>query len=100
MIHKNVKQHIDDCEKRRKSSTTNKKTPENVSLQIYWVNFRCQTKVTDICIYILVVSDYFTKWAKSFPMENMEAANVALIILGEVITRYGTPSVIHSDQNV
>lgn len=27
--------------------------------------------------YILVVSDYFTKWTEAFPMPNMEAQTVA-----------------------
>ena len=27
--------------------------------------------------YILVISDYFTKWTETFPMPNMEAADVA-----------------------
>ena len=50
--------------------------------------------------YILVVSDYFTKWTEGFPMANMEAVTVAKIIVEEVITRNGTPSMIHSDQGV
>ena len=50
--------------------------------------------------YILVVSDFFMKWTESFPMANMEAATVTKIVVEEVITRYGTPSMIHSDQGV
>lgn len=48
--------------------------------------------------YILVVSDYFTKWTEAFPMRNMEAETVASIIVEEVIARFGVPQVIHSDQ--
>ena len=48
--------------------------------------------------YILVVSDYFSKWTESFPMPNMEAATVARIIVEEVVSRFGVPSSIHSDQ--
>ena len=48
--------------------------------------------------YILVISDYFTKWTESFPMPNMEAATVARIIVEEVVARFGVPSSIHSDQ--
>ncbi|XP_062621185.1 uncharacterized protein LOC134282810 [Saccostrea cucullata] len=48
--------------------------------------------------YILLVSDCFTKWTKSFPMPNMEAKTVAKLIVEEVIARFGVPSVIHSDQ--
>ena len=49
--------------------------------------------------YILVVSDYFTKWTKAFPMSNMEAATVAKIIMEEVVARFGVPNEIHSDQS-
>ena len=48
--------------------------------------------------YILVVSDYYTKWTESFPMPNMEAETVAKLIVEQVIARFGVPSVIHSDQ--
>ena len=48
--------------------------------------------------YILVISDYFTKWTESFPMPNMEAATVARIVVEEVVSRFGVPSTIHSDQ--
>lgn len=47
--------------------------------------------------YILVVSDYFTKWTEAFPMPNMEAQTVARLIV-EVICRFGVPVLIHSDQ--
>ncbi|VDI82080.1 Hypothetical predicted protein [Mytilus galloprovincialis] len=48
--------------------------------------------------YILVVSDYYTKWTESFAMPNMEAKTVAKIIVEEVIVRFGVPHWIHSDQ--
>ncbi|CAC5418554.1 unnamed protein product [Mytilus coruscus] len=48
--------------------------------------------------YILVVSDYYTKWTESFAMPNIEAKTVAKIIVEEVIVRFGVPHWIHSDQ--
>ncbi|CAG2219390.1 unnamed protein product [Mytilus edulis] len=48
--------------------------------------------------YILVVSDYYTKWTESFAMPNMEAKTVAKIIVEEVIVRIGVPHLIHPDQ--
>lgn len=48
-------------------------------------------------MYIVVISDYYTKWTESHPMPNMEASTVANIIT-QVVTRFGIPSVIHSDQ--
>lgn len=35
--------------------------------------------------YIIVISDYFTKWTEAIPMQNMEAQTVAKIITNEVI---------------
>ena len=48
--------------------------------------------------YILVISDYFTKWTEAFPMANMEAKTIASLLVEEVITRFGVPLYIHSDQ--
>ena len=48
--------------------------------------------------YILVVADYFTKWVEAFPMKNGEAEMVARLLVREVICRFGTPRVLHSDQ--
>ena len=48
--------------------------------------------------YILVVADYFTKWTESFAMPNMESRTVATILVEEVISRFGVPAVLHSDQ--
>ena len=47
---------------------------------------------------ILVVSNYFTRWTESFPMPNMEARTVAKILVEQVITRFGVPYTMHSDQ--
>lgn len=48
--------------------------------------------------YILVIADYFTKWTECFPMRNMETTTIAKILVEEVITRFGIPRTIHSDQ--
>ena len=48
--------------------------------------------------YILVVSDYFTKWVEAYPMPDMEAKSVAEVLVREFISRVGVPMIIHSDQ--
>ena len=48
--------------------------------------------------YIMVVSDYFSKWVEVFPIPDQTAATCARILLNEVISRYGCPYDIHSDQ--
>ena len=48
--------------------------------------------------FILVVSDYFTKWTESYPIPNQEATTVAEKLVGEFICRFGVPRELHSDQ--
>ncbi|MCG8048998.1 MAG: DDE-type integrase/transposase/recombinase [Candidatus Thiodiazotropha endolucinida] len=48
--------------------------------------------------YVLVVSDYFTKWTECYPMNNMEAATVAKLLVEQLFSRFGIPEQIHSDQ--
>eukprot|EP00731_Ephydatia_muelleri_P003091 Em0001g3091a len=47
--------------------------------------------------YLMVVQDYFTKWAEAIPLKNQTAAliNEALVKLCCI---FGLPSIIHSDQ--
>ena len=48
--------------------------------------------------YILVISDYFTKWTESYPMPNQEAVTVANVVVREFISRFGVPRQLHTDQ--
>lgn len=48
--------------------------------------------------YMLVVSDYYTKWPEVFPLVDQKAVTVAEVLYSEVITRFGVPLVLHSDQ--
>ena len=48
--------------------------------------------------YILVVMDYFTKWAEAYPLRNQEAATVAQVLVEQFICRYGVPLSLHTDQ--
>ena len=48
--------------------------------------------------YILVVSDYFTKWTESFAMPNQEAETVADIVVREFVSRFGVLRQLHTDQ--
>ena len=48
--------------------------------------------------YILVVGDYFTKWTEAFPIPNQEAKTVTEKLVNEVISRFGAPERIHTDQ--
>ena len=41
---------------------------------------------------------FFTKWTEAFTIPNIESKTVVKIIVEEVIARFGTPRIIHSDQ--
>ena len=47
--------------------------------------------------YLLVVLDYFTKWAEAFPMPDQTAKRITNILIS-LCARMGLPSIIHSDQ--
>ena len=48
--------------------------------------------------YIVVVTDYLTKWTEAYATTNQTAENVASILVKEFICRYGIPIQIHSDK--
>ena len=48
--------------------------------------------------YILVVSDYFTKWTEAFALPNHQAETVAEKFVAEFVCRWGMPISIHTDQ--
>ena len=48
--------------------------------------------------YILVMVDFFTKWAEVAALPNQEARTVAQAIYNSWVTRFGSPDAIHSDQ--
>ena len=47
---------------------------------------------------ILVIGDYFTKWTECHAMPNMEASTVASVLVEQVVSQFGIPYTIHSDQ--
>lgn len=48
--------------------------------------------------YLMVVQDYFSKWAEAIPIPNMEAVTVAQSFIERVVTIFGVPLSIHTDQ--
>ena len=48
--------------------------------------------------YIVVISDYFTKWTEAYPIASITADVVADVLVNEFISRFGTPRLLHSDQ--
>jgi hypothetical protein len=47
--------------------------------------------------YLIIITDYFSKWVEAVPVPNQEAITVCNVILS-FSSRFGIPSEIHSDQ--
>ena len=47
--------------------------------------------------YIVVFSDYLTRWREAFPVPSVEANVIARLLVDEIIARHGTPRVLLSD---
>ena len=45
-----------------------------------------------------MIGDYFAKWTECHAMPNMETSTVASILIEHVVSRFGIPYSIHSDQ--
>lgn len=48
--------------------------------------------------YVLIFTDYLTKWVEAYPMKNMKAETIAQIFVYEFFTRHSAPSHLISDQ--
>ena len=48
--------------------------------------------------YILVVTDYATRWVEAFPLKDQKAVTIARVLLNEIICRHSAPKTILSDQ--
>ena len=50
--------------------------------------------------YILVISDYFTKWAEAVGIPNQEAITVATKLVDNVFCRLSMPTQLHWEPNL
>ena len=48
--------------------------------------------------FVLVITDYFTKWTESYAIPNQEATTVAEKLVSEFECRFGVPWEKHSDR--
>src|ERR1044072_8193868 len=48
--------------------------------------------------YIIVTTDYFIRWPEAKPLKRADAASVAKFIYEGIICRFGTPTILQSDQ--
>ena len=47
--------------------------------------------------YVLVVTDYFTRWVEAYPIPDQTAETIAKVLASEWVTRFGCMSELHSD---
>ena len=105
-IRKDVVRWCQLCEacQRRNKRVGKSKTPmqsdavgspmERIAIDI--LSFKQETEDGNTCV--LVVGDYFTKWAEAIPLPNHTAPVVADALVTEVFLRLGTLRILHSDQ--
>ena len=48
--------------------------------------------------YVVVFSEYLTKWVEAFPVPSIEAPVVARLLVDEIFTRHGAPRTLLSDR--
>ena len=104
-LYKYIEQYVKSCDtcNRRKLPPRTKRAP----MKLTGAGYPMERIATDILgplpesengnRYLLVISDYFTKWVEVFPIPDQRAETVAKCLVNEVVSRYGVPSYIHSD---
>ena len=50
--------------------------------------------------YVLLVSDYFTRWPEAVSLKDQKAETVARALVEEVVSRHGVPAILLSDQGL
>jgi hypothetical protein len=48
--------------------------------------------------YIIVFTDYLTRWPEAFAIKNREAKTVAKVFVNEIVSRHSAPKILLSDQ--
>ena len=46
----------------------------------------------------LIAADNFTKWVEAYPLANQEAVTVAEVLVQKLVSRFGVPLILHSNQ--
>ena len=57
-------------------------------------------KVTGNKRYLLVSTDYFTKWVEAEPLVNIRVANAKRFVWRNIVTRFGVPRVLISNNGL
>ena len=49
-------------------------------------------------MHILVLADYFSKWAEAYALKDHTVPTIADVLLEQFVSRFGVPRSLHSDQ--
>ena len=49
-------------------------------------------------MYIIIVTDYLTKWVEAKPVKDCSVATTTKFIFENILTRFGCPRILMSDQ--
>lgn len=55
-------------------------------------------KTVDDNRYLLVLTDYFSRWAEAYPLPNQGTEEVAKAFVNQFISRFGVPRQLHTDK--
>ena len=93
----------DKCQRRKRPGIT-----PQAPMKLYQSGYCNERVQMDICgpvnesrhgnIYLLVLTDRFSKYTKAFPLPNKETKTVAECVVTRWIHEYGEPEQIHTDQ--
>jgi hypothetical protein len=48
--------------------------------------------------YVIVFTDYLTKWVEAFPLRDQTAESIARIFINEIVSRHSAPRELLSDR--
>ncbi|GIY12149.1 hypothetical protein CDAR_619541 [Caerostris darwini] len=106
-LYLNVKNYIASCHsciQRRGFSKTVKAPIQKIPIAEYPPFQKCAFDavgpfVTSSCgnKYLIVISDYFTRYAEAYPVENIQSSSVARVLI-DFISRHGIMQTLYSDR--
>ena len=101
-----IKSYCNTCFACASRKSVNKK--RRAPLQQYVVGVPMERVALDILgplprtrkgnVYILVISEYFTKWVECYAMRRIDAKTTAALFVEQFVCRFGLPRQVHTDQ--
>ena len=103
--YKEVKNYVDSCEVCAKLKNPSPNRAElrpildfNKPFDMVGVDVLELSRTNSGNKYVVVFTDYLTKWVEAFPMKDMKAETIANIFINEILPRHSAPSKLLSDQ--